>query len=472
MAANGCDSVVETNLTVLPNTGSIIDISICDGETHFAGGANQTTSGIYFDTLVAANGCDSVIQTSLTVLPNFFSSVDVIICEGENHFAGGGAQTNAGVYLDTLTADNGCDSVITTNLTVLPASVQTVEELICAGESFFAAEDFQTTSGTYFDTLSAANGCDSVIVTNLTISSPGVTFDVRNVSCDCVSGLEDPDAICILNFSGLPHGTILNNQFADLGITISGDAYGNSPDEVIIFNSNLSGTPDPDLEVSIGNLAIFPKDVTDNNGDGLVDVPDDQSSGGKMTFTFDSDRTVYSLELVDNDNNGGTVTAYDEFDNVITTINTPSGADASVQTIQINAVGVRKLVVDYRDSRGVTNIRLSCPEERCKLDFDGLAHGTIITNQFASEGITITGKASGSGPDEVIIFNSNLSGTPDPDLEVNIGNLIILPEDVNDMNGDGLVDVPNDHAAGGTVTFTFDKDRTVYSFTFVDNDME
>ncbi|HYG50105.1 MAG TPA: T9SS type A sorting domain-containing protein [Flavobacteriales bacterium] len=43
--------------------------TICQGTSYFAGGANQTTSGTYYDTLTNYCGMDSVVTTNLTVTP-------------------------------------------------------------------------------------------------------------------------------------------------------------------------------------------------------------------------------------------------------------------------------------------------------------------------------------------------------------------------------------------------------------------
>ena len=46
---SGCDSVITTTLTVDPNEETNISITICEGEIYYAAGANQTTTGIYYD---------------------------------------------------------------------------------------------------------------------------------------------------------------------------------------------------------------------------------------------------------------------------------------------------------------------------------------------------------------------------------------------------------------------------------------
>jgi gliding motility-associated-like protein len=61
-------------------------VKICDGNRYKAGGAWQTRSGIYYDTLKSSKGCDSVIitQLSVTPLPVNFLPKDTILCLGKN----------------------------------------------------------------------------------------------------------------------------------------------------------------------------------------------------------------------------------------------------------------------------------------------------------------------------------------------------------------------------------------------------
>jgi len=42
---------------------------------------------------------------------------------------------------------------------------------ICSGDSVLLQGNYQTTAGTYYDTLASVNGCDSVIATTLTVNS-------------------------------------------------------------------------------------------------------------------------------------------------------------------------------------------------------------------------------------------------------------------------------------------------------------
>ncbi|MFT5860985.1 MAG: hypothetical protein ACI865_003103, partial [Flavobacteriaceae bacterium] len=51
------------------STSDSVALSICNGDSTLLGGAMQTTSGVYVDSLVSMSGCDSIVSTTLTVDP-------------------------------------------------------------------------------------------------------------------------------------------------------------------------------------------------------------------------------------------------------------------------------------------------------------------------------------------------------------------------------------------------------------------
>lgn len=159
----GCDSIRTLNLTVLPNSQTIIDTTICFGNTFESYGAN----GTYYDTLSAANTCDSVRIINLTVLPQNINTISESICQGDS-FEGYSA---GGTYTDVFTAADGCDSTRVLNLTVLPNAITTVFDTICEGDTL----NGYYTTGVYNDTLTAANTCDSIHSLNLTVITQGTT---------------------------------------------------------------------------------------------------------------------------------------------------------------------------------------------------------------------------------------------------------------------------------------------------------
>jgi gliding motility-associated-like protein len=176
----GCDSILTTMLSVLPHTDSTRSVSICEGESFFAGGANQSVGGIYTDTLANFLGCDSILTTVLSIMPLSYSAQSLSICFGDSVFLGGAYRKQEGVFYDTLFNYLGCDSILTSSLSILPVSGFSQDVFICQGESYFAGGDWQFLPGVYSDTLSNAAGCDSVVVTTIVLKQ--VTDSLQEVS--------------------------------------------------------------------------------------------------------------------------------------------------------------------------------------------------------------------------------------------------------------------------------------------------
>ena len=167
----------------------------------------------------------------------------------------------------------------------------------------------------------------------------------------------------LIDFGGYQHGTILNTQYlASRGITISAQAFGGRPNQTIVFDTTLSGTTDPDLEVDFGNISIIPENITDTNpADGLVDSPNDSAAGGIQIFEFDSDRVLNDFAMVDLDHSGAhQARAYNEGGGLISSVPLYAGPDGNIQIITMNVGFVRRLEIEYADSGGVTNIDLDC----------------------------------------------------------------------------------------------------------------
>ncbi|MFC2138005.1 T9SS type A sorting domain-containing protein [Bacteroidota bacterium] len=152
-----------------PDVDTTIYISICENDSILLNNSWQKISGVYIITLLAENGADSIVHAILNVIDNSQITINESICEGQSYYAGGADQTSAGIYYDTLINLAGCDSIVTTNLTVNSVSTSTVNKIICEGESYFVGGANQTSSGNYYDTLENTVECDSVIITNLMV---------------------------------------------------------------------------------------------------------------------------------------------------------------------------------------------------------------------------------------------------------------------------------------------------------------
>jgi len=67
----GITSTDDITINIIPVTQTTNDVSITVCESYFVGGANQTTTGLYYDTLQSVLGCDSIIITDLSVTNPF-----------------------------------------------------------------------------------------------------------------------------------------------------------------------------------------------------------------------------------------------------------------------------------------------------------------------------------------------------------------------------------------------------------------
>jgi gliding motility-associated-like protein len=207
----GCDSIISTDLMVNPLDTNNVSTAICDGDSIFLAGQYRYMAGLYSDTLSNVNGCDSIIATTLTVNPLDTNNVSTAICDGDSIFLAGQYRYMAGLYSDTLSNVNGCDSIIATTLTVNSLDSNNVSTAICDGDSIFLAGQYRYTSGLYSDTLSNVNGCDSIIATTLTVNPVSMT--------NAVAAICDGDSIFLAgqyrNVSGLYSDTLSNTTGCD-----------------------------------------------------------------------------------------------------------------------------------------------------------------------------------------------------------------------------------------------------------------
>jgi hypothetical protein len=161
-------------------------------------------------TCTIGNGCGTITQTvtvnePLAISPNF--TVQNVNCYGANDASvsvspsggtpaymvtwpslGSGTMQNgltAGTYTCVITDNNGCISTTTVTVTQPNAITTVLSPTLCAGSGIQVGTHFYTTAGTYTDVLTAHNGCDSTITTNLTVNHATAAFTWAGVTCLC-----------------------------------------------------------------------------------------------------------------------------------------------------------------------------------------------------------------------------------------------------------------------------------------------
>ena len=192
---------VTVNCFTPPCFEDTIPVDACD--SIMLAGAMQTVSGLYTDSLTSVTGCDSIVTFDLIINSTAFETVDVTDCDsievlGTWYFA-------STSFNDTIVggAANGCDSITTFNLTLNSSSVGSVDTTICDDESLTLPDGaVVTAAGTYTSVVVGANGCDSVVTTELSVIM-------------CTTGVEGIEGIETLSIYPNPYISTINLLFDD-----------------------------------------------------------------------------------------------------------------------------------------------------------------------------------------------------------------------------------------------------------------
>ncbi len=182
VANNACGSSTAQTLAVTVNNAPVQPqnisgpASVCDGST-------------YQYSIPAVAGATGYTWT----LPNGWNGTSV------TNNINATAVANNGQLTVTVTNSCGTSQAQTLSVTVNPIYSTSATASICQGDSILLGGTYQKTAGTYTDLLQTINGCDSTVMTTLTINPlPTVTMAGMNALC------ADNPAISLTN--GLPTG--------------------------------------------------------------------------------------------------------------------------------------------------------------------------------------------------------------------------------------------------------------------------
>jgi len=209
-------NVMTVNNGYTPPVLKNISQTICAGNTYLLpSGKAVSSAGVYLDTVFNTFECPATITTlNLTVKPKASSIANIVICYGDNYLG----YTKPGTYTQTLVAANGCDSVITINLTIYNKLTPALgpDKLLCVGDvinlnpgvfSQYLWQDGSTSAnykvskgGTYWVKVTDNNGCvaaDTVVIKPVNCTTP----KIPNAFTPNGDGINDTWAIDdLLNF--------------------------------------------------------------------------------------------------------------------------------------------------------------------------------------------------------------------------------------------------------------------------------
>ena len=182
----GCDKLIRLHLYNWDTYETPITDHFCQGEHYMFYDQAISTSGIYYHTLESAHGCDSVIKLNLIQDPSYEVELWESTCEGGAgyYYVGDYLQPSPYPYIYVFESVLGCDSVVSLHIEEAEYNSKTYNVSLCATQYTWGSNG--TTyyeSGVYYDTLSFPNACDSTLVLNLELR-PSYDIDVYETSCD------------------------------------------------------------------------------------------------------------------------------------------------------------------------------------------------------------------------------------------------------------------------------------------------
>ena len=236
-----------------------VSVTHCGNYTSPSGDHVWSGSGTYTDVVTNAAGCDSVITISLTVLPLPTRTTTVAVCSSYISPSGNHTWSASGTYYDTLPNAVGCDSLIVVQLTVL----QTIDTLTVDACDTYTSPggNVWTSSGYYTDTLTQINGCDSIVTTYLTIPQLQTEITVSNDSILLSNGpagatyqwLNCSDYSPIMNANSAVFTAAENGSYA---VEITIDHCVDTSSCVTVANLSI------DSEKTMRSITVFPNPTT------------------------------------------------------------------------------------------------------------------------------------------------------------------------------------------------------------------
>lgn len=413
------------------------------------------------DTVVFLDVTGNVDVDASTLVTNLSDNCGSVVCSWDSLTTLHLDCNDVGISPQIVTVSdvNGNASTCTSNITVIDniapiALCQDITvQLDASGTTVVDASDIDAgsadncdfalgTSNNVFDCSDVDNGGRPLVLTAIDASG-------NTASCTAqVTAVDTTNSICCpLPFdfeadsagNNLSAGTIINSQFASMGVLISAD-NNNGPDVALIFDSNNPSGGDMDLgtpnqqyagpgiggggatnDMPEGKILIIAEDVVDNNNDGLVDNPDDDANGGRLVFEF-TDRAVSieTVRLIDLDDGPWSIVL--ELDSGgVTTIPVPTLGDNSAYTVPVYTSDVQRMIVEIGGSGAVAGFTW-CP--------DG---ALIVNNPRSANAIGIPAGSSLEYSNELEVFpNPFMEGTQ---LRFRMGTSTEVSLKVYDLQG-------------------------------------
>lgn len=166
--AEGCDSVRNLSLQLMPSYYIHHHDTLCHDTQQPFFDTLLTSTGDYLHIDSTAFGCDSMVTMHLQIVPRTYADDIREVCDSLTWLDGNTYFSDSIGALDTLFTARGCDSVVTLHLTVHHSTHEMAIDTFCQGSTYLFRNHLLAEGGYYADTLATVHGCDSVLAISLT----------------------------------------------------------------------------------------------------------------------------------------------------------------------------------------------------------------------------------------------------------------------------------------------------------------
>ncbi|MCX6208839.1 MAG: T9SS type A sorting domain-containing protein [Bacteroidetes bacterium] len=283
----GCDSVVILNLTINTSTHNVTTQTACD--SYVWNGRTYTASTVDTFSYTNSNGCASVDTLKLTINKSSSSIFTVSSCGSYTWALKNNKVYTASNNTDTVMLMNtaGCDSIVTLNLTINQPGTSTFTVTSCGSYTWVLKNNKVYTANNNTDTVllvgAAANGCDSIITLNLSMLANIASIDIINSGAYCgdTAKTQLKTNISTVDFPGTTYAwtkqDFISSSWSffsnDSAVNISdvyptqyvvqvsipgcGNFFSNQKMVIPINNPNISVTPSPAVSICNNNTVNF-----------------------------------------------------------------------------------------------------------------------------------------------------------------------------------------------------------------------
>ena len=316
----GCDSTITLNLSV-NNSSSGTDVQAACNTYTWIDGTTYTSSVIIQPHINiaggGANGCDSLVGLDLTI-NNTITGTDVQFACGSYTWIDGNTYTasnNNATY--TLVASQGCDSVVTLNLSIYSPDFTTDVQTACNEFIWIDGNTYTSSNNTASYVIQNSNGCDSTISLDLTINNVNssiIQLDASTAQAEAENAtyvwLDCADGFAV--FSGENNQTFQcqGTCYYEVAVLVTENGCSDTSECVIlnvldvldaINNQSISTYPNPTSDIIHVNglnslVGIEKMELTDYNGR-LIKSIFEVSNTIDVRFLSDG---IYFLNIIHN----------------------------------------------------------------------------------------------------------------------------------------------------------------------------